>query len=930
MTRAVVIARAMLVACLCAGAARGQFDPRDMTLSEVKTHAGLHVNSRAWEEALPHIEELVLRLEFTEEEAAWKILEWAMFQRGVAQMETDRLQAAITSFKQYIKRWPKGIYLRHAYLLQGECFASLEKWDDVRQVMAVFLRIPTLRNRDRVWGSQLVGESYFREKKWRESVKPLAYVVENAARRDARTLAAVQVTTALVKIEDFEALFTFLPYVYRTSARYDIDLNLALIEAGDRNYGSDRYVYAIALYRLIHFKPELVRNLERRIAEVERRSVTIWREEGLDFAQKSRLVRSLKRQIRDYKGQEKELREVPDYDQEVIIRMAQTYLNLERYWEALIQFRRVFDVYPDHELAEQGLYSAYATALEMGLEERALKEGYDYLEAFPGGEYWESLTVSLGQLHVKRTEYAECIALAESALDLKPEHRLRPNLLYLMGYSHFNLNQHEQALARFGAILADHPESAFVEDASYWHPMTYLFLQQYTPSREEFAHFLQTYPESHYLEDASFRYAVGLYGEGDYSASHEQLSTFLTAYPESRLAGEAYCMLGDITASWTQLDKALAHYAKVPDVAANMTEINYAAFQAARVYELEQRFDGIIDLFRDYLRRYDQDGNVSQALYWIGNAYMKSDRPDEAFDTFFSGFTRYGNDPKRYGIDMIIRDLVVEHDALKTLDAHIRFMKKLYRALGKARKTDERTLNLRLVTLFAEVTEPGADRDRLIAVLMNPRNIEAASPLTLTVMGREAAARGKEDLTREAHRALLERFGDSDFTLDALSGLADVEISAGRFEEAEALLAELIRRYPRQPAAGAAQKRLGDIARLQGHNESAILAYNTLLSVREWRGPLFPEALYWIGVCHLDAGNPREAFAHFQRIYLLYSAHREWSARGYLKSAECLLELNQKPDAISTLEEMLADESLRDLPEFGAARETLEKLGGQA
>ena len=301
-------------------------------------------------------------------------------------------------------------------------------------------------------------------------------------------------TTALVRLERFEELFQVIPYVYRTPARYDIALNLALAEAGDRNYESDQFLRAISLYRLVFFKHELLENLTANIARAERDRKLVWQEPGLDRSRMVALNRQLKRQIQEYEIQQVQIRRIPDYDEEILIRLAQTYLNLRRYWEALTQFRRVFDERPQHPLAEQALYSAFATAREMENIERSIKEAYDYLDAYPLGEHWEPLTVELAQLHVQQKEYALALAVSGEALELKPDHSLRPHLLYLQGYSHFQREQLAEALARYEEILDRHPACAFVEDASYWRALTQLFLQRYSDAHTGFAAILEGLP----------------------------------------------------------------------------------------------------------------------------------------------------------------------------------------------------------------------------------------------------------------------------------------------------------------------------------------------------------------------------------------------------------------------------------------------------
>ena len=905
-------------------------DVRSLPLTEIQQAAAHHVNARQFPEAIPYLEQLVYRLRDAEDEAAWKVLDYAMFHLALARLEDQSHQRAIDGFRAYLDRFPTGIYARGAHLLWAEAHAALEQWAEVITVMGRFLRDPALDRAQRAWGQQLVGEAWFRQQQWARAVDPLAYVFANAARRDARTQAAVMLTTSLVGLERFEDLFRIIPYLYQTTARFDIDLNLALLEAGDRNYEAERYLYAISLYRLVYFKPELEEHLAENLAAAERDRRRIWQEPGLDRSRMVALDRALQRRIQDYQAQQLRLREVPDYDQQTLIRLAQTYLNLQRHWEALTQFRRVFDEHPEHPLAEQALYSAFATAREMDLPDRAVREGNAYLEAFPLGPHWEPLTVDLAQLHIHRKAYGEALAVAEDALALKPDHTFRPHLLYLAGYCQFHREELEPSLARFQEILDRHADSAFVEDAAYWRALCLLFLQRYPEAGAGFADFLADFAASPYREDASFRLAVAHYGEGDFAGCLDLLTAFVAEYPGSALVGEAYCMLGDIRASWGRLDEALADYARATEAAESITEINYALFQSCRVYELEQRYDDIVRICRAYLDTHGEAGRPTQAAYWIGTAFLRSNRPAEAYQSFFDAIAAYGDQPDRTGIDMILRDLIAEPPDRRAGDLYRDFARRLYRELAEARTAGRATLQLRLTTLFAETQPEGDTRRQLHAQLLRTPSLEPAGPLTLLVIGREAAAAGQTDLSRAAYQGMLDRFGDSDFALDALWALAELEMAAAEYDAADARLARLLERFPTLPRAGDAQKRRGDIRRRQGRWTEAIEAYTVLLGVRDWRGPLFPEALYWIGECHLQLDNPREAFAFFQRIYVLYGAYPGWVAKGYLRSAECLDRLGERAQAVATLEEMLAQPALADLPEAATARQTLANWQGDA
>ena len=60
----------------------------------------------------------------------------------------------------------------------------------------------------------------------------------------------------------------------------------------------------------------------------------------------------------------------------------------------------------------------------------------------------------------------------------------------------------------------------------------------------------------------------------------------------------------------------------------------------------------------------------------------------------------------------------------------------------------------------------------------------------------------------------------------------------------------------------------------------------------------------------------------------MYSHYKNWTAKAYLRRAECLRRLYQSEKATEVINEMLADSELAKLPEGARARALLSKLGG--
>jgi TolA-binding protein len=112
--------------------------------------------------------------------------------------------------------------------------------------------------------------------------------------------------------------------------------------------------------------------------------------------------------------------------------------------------------------------------------------------------------------------------------------------------------------------------------------------------------------------------------------------------------------------------------------------------------------------------------------------------------------------------------------------------------------------------------------------------------------------------------------------------------------------------------------------------EEAEEAFNMVMGVPEWRGPIFAEAMYGMGLCRLAREDYATAHSFFQRTYLLFKSYSdgEWAAKGYLAAADCLLKLDREEEAIRTLNAMLEDDYTNTRPEAEQVRAQLKKYGG--
>jgi hypothetical protein len=77
-------------------------------------------------------------------------------------------------------------------------------------------------------------------------------------------------------------------------------------------------------------------------------------------------------------------------------------------------------------------------------------------------------------------------------------------------------------------------------------------------------------------------------------------------------------------------------------------------------------------------------------------------------------------------------------------------------------------------------------------------------------------------------------------------------------------------------------------------------------------------------------GQWAEAFAYYQRIYVLYGGYPAWVAKAYIESMNCLEALGgREEELMQTCREMILIPALASFPETDIARAWLERLSGE-
>ncbi len=786
-----------------------------------------------------------------------------------------------------------------------------------------------------------LGESFFELEKWAECIDPFSYVIEHTPNGQRKGYSIMQVVNALINIPDFDRITEWIPQLYRTTARYDIRVNLALMNAAAALYDAQEYDNALPLYRMILPRNELVAFQQKQLRSM-RIADGFSPEEGMEATEEELLLfgddsaateegeeaagPKKSKELLELEALVDALKALPPYEHNIDYRMAQLYREVERYWEALGFFDRVYTVDPESDLGERSIYELVNILVEtLGDLPEAERYSFAYMGRFKEGVTPRQLAYMLTGHYQKSKTWAELKALRPYLDDFVRTNdativKYDAELYFMQGVSDLMLLNYEECEKGFKRVLDEFPGSHQEGNALYWYGMSKLFLQRYEDAFPDFEKYASEFPSGSWIDDALFQGGICLFGMEKYDEALERFGVVINTYPNSSVFPGACSMRGDIYGSRGDLDKAVADYERAIAAARKPNQATYAVFQMANIFEAENRYDEIIVVVQAYLDQWKDDADIAKALFWIGKTKIQQELPNEAVETYLGAIVEYGMDVRQDGVDMMITELVKISRVWLGTEAQATLITNLKTALLQA---EDPVLKLRLRVAIAKLEgNEIALGKQLIAELPN---LDNASPPVLACIC--DASFEMEDYSRaeELLRIFIIKFEDSDFMRAAYKLRGYGRYAEKDYEGTLETIEEAQETYGTDRDVAWAQLMKAQVLLDMGKIDEAREANMGILNVPTWRGEPVAQATFQLGLVEEAAGNLRVAQGFFQRAYFQYKGHAggHWAAEGYLASARVLQKLGLENDQRNTYRAMLFDSYVNDLPQAEVARTEL-------
>lgn len=904
-----------------------------MSISDVVASAELAMQRGEYSEAIPALLEVISRTSNLTDAQGKQTAQACRYELARVYYQTGDIAAGMPLLDDYLTNEPRPME-KTAIRMLAQGFFDSQDWDKIVELSARLLQYEDLSREDRFNVNLLVGQAYFHKQEWTKCVEPLVYAEANTDDDRVQGVCQVMVARAYVESEQWNKLYDWILRVYRTDRKYDITLNLALMKAGKSRYDDADYLNALYLYRMVLPREKMLAFAEKRIATLSQGITT-----GLSPVE----LKERNGEIEEIKNSMNILKELPPYEDEVMFRIGQIYADVKRYWEGYVLFDKLYRTDADSQIGEASLMQSVVVLYEVNEYDRAEERILEYLDTKPDGIYARTLLSMMMRDNLIRKNYDKVIGLRKyvEGLPLSDEdigERLtQADLHYMLAFGYLQTLGYKDAEEQFGVILEKYSDSEQSPASLYYRGMSRMLQADYANALTDFAAYQEKYENGDSYPDALFRQGVCQFGLEQISESEQTFTQFIESYPSNSMLSEAYSLRGDIEAAKVAssddpdtLDRAQADYRRAIDTATTALQASYPAFQAAKVYKLEYKWQGIIDLMNYYVDRWEGMADIAESVYWIGQAQIELGQlQEEAIPAYIKAIMRFGNDPQMLGVDKIVNELVkISNQYLSPEDQEgLAIQMKL-----KLTSVDERQPVLRLRLQVLQAMLEGEDVTTALAakLLKSVDDLSITTPASLSLMCDVAVDIGDVEQMKRLSDYFLTNFEDSELLWHAYHAKTAALVAEEKDWEVLASVDEAQGLFGVEPSMGWAQLMKADILYKMGKFEEAEQAYYMILGVSQWRGSIFAEATYGMGKCRMGNDDLEGAHTFFQRTYLLFKAYDngDWAAKGYLAAADTLVKLGRNQDAVKTLEDMLSNEYTNSNPLAEQVREQLKKIGG--
>jgi len=324
--------------------------------------------------------------------------------------------------------------------------------------------------------------------------------------------------------------------------------------------------------------------------------------------------------------------------------LGESYINLNKKQEALNAFRNASQMDFDLKIQEDAWLNYAKISYEIGNPYQSVPQVLSgYLDKYPESNSKEALETLLIDSYITSKNYKEALVLLKGKKGLENKTAYQ-KVAYYRGIELFNESNYSEAENMFDASLKEQQDTKYTARATFWKAEADYNLTNYDAALIGFNKFKQqteanTTPE---YKNLDYNLAYTNFKLKNYNQAIQNFQSFVVNNKDDKVRlNDAYLRLADSYFVTSNYDNAIAKYNEA--LSLNSTEADYAYFQKAmsKGY-LGKAAEKILDL-ETFISQYPNSKLRDDAMYILGNSYVKSGAADKGMTLYNRLILEYNN-----------------------------------------------------------------------------------------------------------------------------------------------------------------------------------------------------------------------------------------------------------------------------------------------
>lgn len=364
--------------------------------------------------------------------------------------------------------------------------------------------------------------------------------------------------------------------------------------------------------------------------------------------------------------------------------LAECYLKLDKKSEALNAFRNASQMEFSADIQKDALLNYARLSYEIGNAYEPVPQVMTtYLEKYPKDEHQQEIQELLVDSYITSKNFEGAMELLEKNKGYASKETYQ-KVAYYRGVELFIEGDYEPALERFSKSLKNAENPEFEARARYWRAESAYRLNRFEEALADFGQFRGNASAKQLPEYEQLDYNLGYchFKLKDYSKAISYFRKVVDSRTEdTERFNDSNIRLGDsyfVTSKYSQAKRAYGEAAKM-----NGPERDYAAFQKVLCDGFLGNPSTKISGLNQFLERYPKSSLRDDALFELGNSYIKADSETSGLQTYDRLIEEYSR--SKFAPRAMLRQGLVHYNANRNSEA----LAKLKSVVSKYPNTQE-------------------------------------------------------------------------------------------------------------------------------------------------------------------------------------------------------------------------------------------------